>query len=40
MEQYSLTPYMLSRICVFIRNEIEKEEAIIIPKIEEKHEIG
>lgn len=24
MEQYSLTPYMLSRICVFIRNEIEK----------------
>ena len=26
MEQYSLTPYMLSRICVFIRNEIEKEK--------------
>lgn len=26
MEQYNLTPYMLSRICVFIRNEIEKEE--------------
>lgn len=24
MEQYDLTPYMLSRICVFIRNEIEK----------------
>ena len=26
MEQYSLTPYMLSRICVFIRNKMEKEK--------------
>lgn len=26
MERYSLTPYMLSRICVLIRNEIEKEK--------------
>lgn len=26
MEQYSLTPYMISRICVFIRNEIGKEK--------------
>ena len=27
MEQYSLTPYMISRICVFVRNEIEKESS-------------
>ena len=26
MEQYSLTPYMISRICVYIRNEIDKEQ--------------